>query len=579
MRAFHLLTLALINLSFTHQAGATGPDAKNLSFSAKRIESFTGYALQFTPPAGHHFNIEAPSKITAEVGKDSFSAQLSKNLTDVKASWNKELTKCTIQAQLYLCDDKNSYCVPIKKTFVCESLTFDQSKAGADSAAPAVELNATNTKKPEPSQFIVNDSKAAFEEAKLKKKLILIDFFGIWCPPCNVLDETVFITREFQSLAKDFVFLKMDADLSSSWELKAKYNIKGYPTVLVINSEGEEILRIIGSRKPKAFVAALKNGLKYKSMTLSARQSLADSMKDPNAAFALADLYLGQESYAQALRYFQLGLKKGTLSSENRIKFVSAQIGLQEESKDPQAQKVLALMLKTALETDPYGAEAYERADKLSKTAEDLKDESLKTFAMNSQLKNAEYLLSNPKQYLETELSEADLYSILADYYEQHKDETKMKENYAKAYDAYTRQIKNLHLDENKERGNNLERTYALFKSGKVAEAYALYERLETQYPTEFTFYYAHAAALNEQGSYALALERAERALNHSYGDNMLRAVKLVADLRSKTGKKKEALSLLDETIKNFKVPEDSKVRTHRHLAKLKELKDKISKD
>ncbi len=579
-------TLAAVLTLSTLAFAESEPDIKNLQFSIRKLDSLQGLAVQLTPPAGHHFNMEAPTKLTLKLDstskEEALKADIDKAPAAIKASWNKKTKTCEITAQVYLCDDQNKYCVPLKKNFLCEKLTYDDVKStNNDEPTGANAKAAAKTEKKSAETdidkiFILNDSAKAFSQAKTEKKLVLIDFFGIWCPPCNILDESVFNTPQFQKFSKDYVFLKLDADASISWEFKTKYNVKGYPTVMLVNADADEISRVVGSRKPKAFLQEMKNALKLKSVSLTERRKKADSQKDPESAFQVAELAFGQEDYSQAMKYFLIGQKKGTLNEERKQKMLSTQIALLEDSKDTATQKNFAALLESSLEIYPYGVEALERADKLTKVAEELKDDSMKNRALNAQFKNVEYLLKNPKLYADAEITDADLYTTLADVYDNLKDEAKTKESYTKAYEAYTRQIKDLKLDEAKERGNNLERIYALYKSGKADEANVMYESMQKQYPEEFTFYYSHAKVLNEQGKIELALGKAEQALKFSYGDNQLRVVKLVADLRSKSGKKKEALSLLDETIKNFKAPDDTKVRTHNYLAKLKELRVKI---
>jgi thiol-disulfide isomerase/thioredoxin len=548
------------SIAWTTRATAAGPDVKALQFSIRKLDSLQGLMVEFSPPPGHHFNMEAPTEVRLTVGKKITKATLDKAPETIKASWDQKSNSCEILAQLYICDEKNTYCVPIKKTFACQKLTYDNvmSTAANDVGVVTNATEKTKVEKPSPATgskiekiFILNDSPKAFAQAKSQNKMVMIDFFGIWCPPCNMLDESVFNTKEFQSLEKQYIFLKLDADAPVSWELKAKYNVKGYPTIILANAEGEEVSRIVGSRRAKAFVREMRAALKLKSVSFAQRKIKADSKRDPEAAFEMAELAFGQEDFSLAMKYFMIGMKKGRLNDERKQKLISSEIGLMTETNDPATKKRLAALIESSLEVYPYGIEALERADQLSRLSEDLKDDSMKNRALNAEFKNAEYLLKNPKLFAEAELTDADLYVVLADVYANLKDEAKMKENYGKAYDAYTRQIQDLKLDINTERGNNLERIYSLYKSGRGDEANVLYENMQKLYPEEFTFYYSQASLLDD-------------------------VVRLVADLRAKLGKKKEALTLLDETLKSFKAPEEEKVRTHRYLAKLKELKAKI---
>ena len=90
---------------------------------------------------------------------------------------------------------------------------------------------------------------------------MVIDFFGIWCPPCNELDEQVFSQKSFAHSSSRFVRLKLDVDSPISWELKSKYHVTGYPTVVFASADGDEISRIIGFRALQDFLAEMDDGV------------------------------------------------------------------------------------------------------------------------------------------------------------------------------------------------------------------------------------------------------------------------------------------------------------------------------
>src|SRR5690348_207932 len=90
----------------------------------------------------------------------------------------------------------------------------------------------------------------AVAEAKTANKVVLLDFTGSdWCPPCKLLDANVLSTKEFKDYAeKHLVFLVVDfpenkplpADLKSeNAALAKKFDIEGYPTLILLDGEGK----------------------------------------------------------------------------------------------------------------------------------------------------------------------------------------------------------------------------------------------------------------------------------------------------------------------------------------------------
>ncbi len=80
-------------------------------------------------------------------------------------------------------------------------------------------------------------------------KAMIIDFYADWCIPCKELDANTFSDPRVIDVSKKFEAYKADMTKSLSDQvetLRNKYNIVGVPTVLVINSKGEEVKRITG---------------------------------------------------------------------------------------------------------------------------------------------------------------------------------------------------------------------------------------------------------------------------------------------------------------------------------------------
>ncbi|HTY87338.1 MAG TPA: thioredoxin family protein [Candidatus Acidoferrum sp.] len=117
----------------------------------------------------------------------------------------------------------------------------------------------------------LTDLPKAQAQAQAEKKMVLLDFTGSdWCGWCMKFKQDVLDTPEFQAYAaKNLVLVELDyprkkvqpADLKkANAALKGRYDVKGFPTFVVLNSDGKEIGRQVGYAKggPKAFIAKLE---------------------------------------------------------------------------------------------------------------------------------------------------------------------------------------------------------------------------------------------------------------------------------------------------------------------------------
>lgn len=102
------------------------------------------------------------------------------------------------------------------------------------------------------SEGWMTDFEAAQSKAKAENKPMLLDFTGSdWCGWCIKLDEEVFDQAAFsQYAAAELVLVEIDfpRGKEQSDKLKAQnealaqqYGVRGFPTILVLSSEGELI--------------------------------------------------------------------------------------------------------------------------------------------------------------------------------------------------------------------------------------------------------------------------------------------------------------------------------------------------
>lgn len=82
----------------------------------------------------------------------------------------------------------------------------------------------------------------------------ILKFFGTWCNPCKIL------TKSMNEAGIEHQAINVD----ENEELVEQYHIKSVPTVVILDSEGEELGRFVGFKTKEQLLEELD---KYKILS------------------------------------------------------------------------------------------------------------------------------------------------------------------------------------------------------------------------------------------------------------------------------------------------------------------------
>ncbi len=438
-----------------------------------------------------------------------------------------------------LCQDGGSSCRPVDLGFDV-ALPGRKGELRVSPYVPKAEELA-----PQAPRYGVS-ADAAFATAAKEGRRVLIDFGAVWCPPCNLLAAQVLEDPANEADLAGFVVVGIDSDAPESWALKDRYHVRGYPTLVVTDASGQELDRLEGYETEASFLAWL--GRVGSAAPLSARPE-PESL-DSRAALALV------------VRLLEAGEDEAA---------VKPYLDRLDPARAPELQEEVDLHLARYTLT-PSAAEARWLAAKgapvaswgwtaLDLTKEDAELRGLVRAAAEEGLAHA------------SATEAADLLQILGELAGQEGGAGGRAHFLAAALLLEQAVARDPSLG--RAYGTNIAELYA--EGGALDQAKRVLTEATTRYPGEFTWPYALAGLLLDAGKPADALEYALAAQSASYGDNRLRAVRLVARVLHQLGRSREALTVIDEALAQAPKPaEGLDVRTHRYLKQVAETRAEI---
>lgn len=515
--------------------------------------------VEVIPAEGSHLAADLPLRAEVDDGEFSFSisepAPPSSGPGRVRLPLirEKRITGWTVQVEGATCADDGTTCAP----FHAEATL---PPGGLRVALP---VRAGRLPRPEP---VAPPTPPPPPAPPMADRLVLIDFFATWCPPCDRLRDEFLEAPAWEEFLDDYTVRSVDADDPSSFALKDRYQVGGYPTLLVTTPGGEVLERIVGFPGAEAVAERI-------SRAAVTRPAVHDSPCAASWPAVRLGVARGKEDAARDVLASQCPDRDAFLDEAAESPWIirlAWELAL--DAEDPAALALAAPLVESL----PLG-DAAEIAEGSGAAGD--------ASALRARV------IQRIEEALPAALPDATARIDLANalYYAGTWDAERAAAWHPRALELMAEAIAIRHgkplptplvpdgllamgpsLGEHEGLVHDV--VYLLEALERHGDAARFYRAMQHLRPDDFTWFDGQAAHLQSQGILREAVILARAALDRSYGDTRLRAAHRLATILAAQGDPETARTVIDEALAAAP-PDVEHVRTWRYRERLETLR------
>lgn len=491
--------------------------------------------IELTPNKGFHINDKAPASATFDNLEAIYKPKIK---TEQKITFHVLPKTKKAHLKYFVCDDAKT---------VCEQHTQE-----VVMSKDAVTTSAENPAEP-------NQKKSNLEKFVSTDKPTLLIFSAPWCPACIRMATETYPQAAVKKLFSKMNVQKINIDLVENEAISKKYNVKAIPSLVLVNTSGEEIFRWLDYQPAQKFAKELDSELKNKEDFVATLRK-ADS-GDKIAALKAAQIYSSQMVWEKAAQYYDI--LKDERSKNLKL---SCEVNLLSDKKDDdekaKSEYLLGLDKSIALTTSIVDQLRW-KIDYFE--TKETPKEKLDASSLQKIILDLNKLVSDKK------IAEAFQQSTIGDMTGFEKIETldmrgRVEDllGMSEAKKETQKQMLALLLKQKhdvKFPGQLINSIYYFTQSGSPSEAEKLIQKLVSANPKSYVYYQRYASFLTSQKRADEALVQIDKALQFKEGNEPQLNVAKIKILKT-LAKKAEALVLVEKTQELIKLAPEKYKRT-----------------
>lgn len=514
--------------------------------------------LKIETKKGFHLNAEGPANATFDGLEALFKpSPKTEKLFAFKVPENTKKAKISF----YVCDDKKT---------VCEQHQQEVNLA---------ELKAGTAATPAKTSKIVTDAAKDPGEVSVEQLLIsqngkptLLVFSAPWCPACIRMQTETYPVGNVPAQLKKVNFVKLNSDLPENYDLSEKLHVKAIPTIILLNTDGEEVFRWLDFQPPGAFAKSLNQEIKKVATSKNSLEKRA-ALGDADAISMVGQLYYNALYYSQAVRWLSLSKK----AEDQKLK-LAAEVGNAQDSSEAEPTEYLRTLEKAMVLTSSsidqirWMVDWIEKKKEMGPLSNDIKTRAQNLLVqIENKIKNRNQLVKEFKQstfgeaagfeVAEANLMRSRIFEALEQKIEKESSDQKVIQS-----------LKNRKFTVAKP-GEMLIGVAYLREGGEKKRVDKMYNDLIKKFPKTYVYYEKYSRYLLKEKDLDKSLANAEQAVQYAEG-NQPQLFLLKARVLKELNQKEKVLETVNAA---HQLKDIQHVRFKKTVAQLNKLKEEAA--